>query len=468
MKFAWKIFVSTFFVVLLALSLGGTLTVYISFSRSLNAEIERIIKDNRMMMTEIAALIGNYNKSIFKNEQDALKSVLASLSDSWAADNKEYRINDEAGTTIIESTREKDFSEMKSIGTGALTYQIDKAGDSYYIHSITSMELQEQRITIENYYEITSVFAARNEQKSLFLKIFLIVGGLCAVLNYIFTCWLTGPVSELTKATKKIKNGDLSIRVSVKSSDELGVLANNFNGMADVLEEKMLELEGVARRQEDFVGSFAHEIKTPLTSIIGYADLLRSRQLDDNTIFESANYIFTEGKRLEGLSIKLLELLVEGKQEPDYNIVSLRTMVKEVLEVLQPVLQEKAIDITLDISEMMVKADKDLMKTVIMNLIDNARKAVDYKGIIKIEAHIEEENVILVIRDNGRGIPKDDLDKVVEAFYMVDKSRSRLDGGAGLGLAICTRIMRFHQGRLTFESELGYGTSAILTWKGVV
>ncbi|MDD3173498.1 MAG: HAMP domain-containing sensor histidine kinase [Herbinix sp.] len=468
MKFAWKIFIATFLIVLLALSLGGTLMVSISFSSSLRTEKERIANDNRMMMTEIATLIGNYNKTIFRNEKDALKSVLASLSDNWATDNKKFRIIDEAGTSILESTGMEKLSRMKPNGTDTLSFQIVQTGKNYYIQAITSMELREQTIWIENGNEISSVFITRSEQKERFLKIILIVGGICAVLNGIFTRWLTGPVTELTKATKRITDGNMSIRVQVKSRDELGTLASNFNGMADALQEKIQELEGSARKQEDFVGSFAHEIKTPLTSIIGYADLLRSRKLDDNMVFEAANYIFSEGKRLEGLSIKLLELLVEGKQEPDYNIIFLGVMVKEVLEVLQPAIQEKAIDITLDIPEMMVKADKDLMKTVIMNLIDNARKAVEMGGSIKLDARIEDENVILNITDNGRGIPKDDLNKITEAFYTVDKSRSRVEGGSGLGLAICTQILKFHHGKLTFESELGYGTSAILVWKGVV
>jgi signal transduction histidine kinase len=108
------------------------------------------------------------------------------------------------------------------------------------------------------------------------------------------------------------------------------------------------------------------------------------------------------------------------------------------------------------------------MKTVILNLLDNARKAVGNQGNITVTAFEQEETVVLIIKDNGIGIPKADLDKIAEPFYMVDKSRSRSEGGAGLGLAICTQIMKFHKGKLTFESEPGKGTRAILTWKGVV
>lgn len=468
MKLTWKIFFSTSILVLLALSLGGTLLLSISFSRSVEGAVEQICKDNRMMMTEIVTLIGNYNKSVYRNEEDALKSTLAALSDNWTVDNREYRVKNEMGTTLQESAGMRSLINIEQTKLDTVVYQIYKSKDKYYLQAVTKLQLKEQIITIENSNEITAIFKTRNEQQLLFLEIVLLVGGLCGIVNYIFTIWITKPVLELAKATKEISEGDMGIRVTVKSKDELGTLGNNFNDMADTLEEKMYELKEAARRQEDFVGSFVHEIKTPLTSIIGYADLLRSKKLDDETLFEAASYIFSEGKRLEGLSLKLLELLVEGKQEPNYRITALSILVDGVLDIIQPILREKSINLTIDIPRIIVKADIELMKTVILNLIDNARKAVRNKGSIAISAFQQEDTVVLIIKDNGIGIPKEDLDKITEPFYMVDKSRSRSEGGAGLGLAICTQIMKFHKGRLTFESEPGQGTRAILTWKGVV
>ena len=468
MKLTWKIFLSTFILVLLALSLGGTLLLSISFSRSIEGAVEQICKDNRMMMTEIVTLIGNYNKSVYRNEEDALKSILASLSDNWTENNREYRVRNELGTTLQESAGMRNLINIEHTKLDTVAYQIYKSRDRYYLQAVAKLQLKEQIISIENSNEITTIFKTRNEQQILFLEIVLIVGGLCAIVNYVFTILITKPVLELAKATKEISEGDMGIRVTVKSKDELGTLGNNFNDMADALEEKMQELKEAARRQEDFVGSFVHEIKTPLTSIIGYADLMRSKKLDEETLFEAANYIFSEGRRLEVLSLKLLELLVEGKQEPNYRMIALSIMVDEVLEVLQPVLREKSINLTLDIPRIIVKADIELMKTLNLNLLDNARKAVGNQGNITVTAFQQEETVVLIIKDNGIGIPKADLDKIAEPFYMVDKSRSRSEGGAGLGLAICTQIMKFHKGKLTFESEPGKGTRAILTWKGVV
>ncbi|MFT4145347.1 MAG: HAMP domain-containing protein, partial [Mobilitalea sp.] len=254
MKLTWKIFFSTFILVLLALSLGGTLLLSISFSRSIDGAVEQICKDNRMMMTEIVTLIGNYNKSVYRNEEDALKSILASLSDNWTTDRRDYRIRNEMGTTLQESAGMGIPFNIEQTKMDTVAYQIFKTEEHYYLQAVTRLQLKEQIITIENCNEITYIFKMRKEQQILLIEIVLMVGGLCAVINYIFTIWITKPVMELAKATKEISGGDMGVRVIVNSQDELGTLGNNFNDMADTLEEKIYELKEAARRQEDFVG----------------------------------------------------------------------------------------------------------------------------------------------------------------------------------------------------------------------
>ncbi len=467
MKFSVKIFMNTLLIVLLSLCAGGTIMIALSFTKAVAAEEELVQKDNRMMRAEITALVGNYNRSMYRNEQEVLNSILNILEQNWKVENKQYRIQDENGMIIAENITDVDFAHMNIVKTNQLSYKIYRDNGFYFVQAAVSLKLNGLIVTIENRNEITSIYLEREAQIKLFLKIMLFVGALGAVLNFILSCWITKPIVDLTNASKAIAEGNMKTRVKSKTNDEIGVLANHFNSMADRLEEKINELYDAARRQESFVGSFAHEIKTPLTSIIGYADLLRSRKLEEEISFEAANYIFHEGKRLESLSMKLLELMVEEKQEMEVGKVSLRQLVDGALEALSISLREKDITVLLEVEEFIIKADKDLMKSVIINVLDNARKAVDRKGIINIKGEVIGEDVVLTILDNGRGISKEDLDKITEAFYMADKSRARSEGGVGLGLAICTRIMEMHKGVMSFESELGIGTQVTLTWKGV-
>jgi signal transduction histidine kinase len=263
---------------------------------------------------------------------------------------------------------------------------------------------------------------------------------------------------RLSRATKQIADGNLSVRAKVESRDEIGELAADFNHMADNLELQFHELEDAAKRQEDFIGSFAHELKTPLTSMIGYADMLRSTEVTQEEQFQAANYIFKEGKRLEALSFKLLELMVVKHQELERKPVNMKWLAEDIKGMLQPPLQKAGITLKVKMEDAQILAEPDLLKTVLMNLLDNGRKAIQGQGTLYLLGREEEEGFAIYVRDTGRGIPEDELSRITEAFYMVDKSRAIQQGGAGLGLSICAEIVRRHEGTMEFKSVEGKGT----------
>ncbi|AFS77536.1 signal transduction histidine kinase [Gottschalkia acidurici 9a] len=467
MKFSYKIFISTLLLIMFTLSIGETIMLTVTFNNAIDSEIEHAQRENLMMRMEIATLVRNYNRAIYRNEREALDSVLETLSENWKKEKRQFRIIDKNNRVITESQGFTDFINMNNVANieEELNYKIYRDKESYYVQVNTLLKLNEKEIIIENSKNLSSVFSYRKEQQTIFLQVALVIGGIGGLINWVVVRWISKPINEMTKAMKKIMSGNLTVRVENKSTDELGTLANYFNSMTESLEKNMNDLKEAARRQEDFVGSFAHEIKTPLTSIIGYADILRSKKLDESTTFTAANYIFSEGKRLENLSIKLLELIVERKTQIKYKKISITKLIDDVLKITDRSLVEKEIKVDLDINSFYVNVDEDLMKTVLINLIDNARKAINIEGIIRIKAQKEEENIKIDIIDNGKGIPKKDLEKIKEAFYMVDKSRSRKEGGAGLGLTICTQIMKLHNGDMIYESELNKGTKVSLVWK---
>lgn len=467
MKYSWKIFISTFLLVLFALCVGETLIISISFHKSLNNEIEKTKSENLMMRMEIATLLANYNKSMYRTESEALDSVLKSLSSSWDTDKKQFLILDKKqyikNTNIIHTERIilNEIPENEKV----LTYQINKNKDSYSLFMCTRLKLAKEEIFILNSNDISKVFYERNEMLRMVFLIVFCIGVASALVNWAIVRWISKPIREMTIATQKIMEGNMDVKVSTRRKDELGILGECFNAMTESLNKSINELKDAARRQEDFVGSFAHEIKTPLTSIIGYADILRTKKLDEQTSFTAANYIFTEGKRLENLSIKLLELIVEKNTQLQKKKISISKLLKDTVEIMKKSLEEKNIALEMDVESFEVNVDMELMKTVLINLLDNARKAVADNGVFQINARKEEERVTISIQDNGRGIPKEDLEKIKEAFYMVDKSRARKEGGAGLGLSICTQIMKLHNGEILFESDLDKGTKVLLVWR---
>lgn len=252
------------------------------------------------------------------------------------------------------------------------------------------------------------------------------------------------------------------------ASDEGGTLASDFNTMSLKLLQTMDNLKETATRQEMFAGNFAHELKTPLTSMIGYADMLRSKKLTEEQQVLFANQIVQDGKRLESLSMKLMDLIVLKREDLPMRRVSSKQFFQSVYQTVLPVMQQNHIRFTVKCQYALLTIEPDLMATVCINLLDNARKAIDegQKGEISLLGRRCDDGYEILVIDNGCGMEQEELAKITEAFYMVDKSRSRKKGGAGLGLAVCSEILRLHGGLLEFVSQPGQGTCARVWLRG--
>lgn len=272
---------------------------------------------------------------------------------------------------------------------------------------------------------------------------------------------LTKPIKQLMIATNKIADGNYQERVTGKSKDEVGQLAVNFNHMADAIEEKMDMLLENAREKEDFAANLAHELKTPLTSVIGYADRIYQKELSREEQKKAAWYIRSEGMRLETLSHKLMELTVMNHKTFELKKIRADQMIYEMTEELSYVAKEKGVSVHCRADEAIVKVEYDLMKSLLLNVIDNAIKAGARDITISGEI-LSDSGYVLRIQDNGCGIPEGEIKRITEAFYMVDKSRSRKLHGAGLGLALAERIAQIHGSGLKFESDGKTGTTVTL------
>lgn len=234
------------------------------------------------------------------------------------------------------------------------------------------------------------------------------------------------------------------------------------------LEAENKNLEDAADRREEFIGSFAHELKTPLTAIIGYADMLRSMDMTPKNRFTAAGYIFSEGKRLEALSLKLMDIIVAGKQGADLKRFDAPYFIREVAAVTVPSLASDGMSLEMRWEPGEVEVEPDLFKTLMINLIDNARKASRKGQTVEFYGKSEDGGYAFYVKDYGRGMRKEDISKITEPFYMIDKSRSRSQNGAGLGLALCHRIAGIHGTELEYDSEETQGTTVRIFLKGGV
>lgn len=266
------------------------------------------------------------------------------------------------------------------------------------------------------------------------------------------------PLHELSTGAKQIARGRYDKRIVVKRRDEIGELSDNFNQMAEAVQSHTESLEEAERRRTLFMGNLTHELKTPMTAISGYAKTLLTVKLPEEDREEALSYIYEESCRLERLSKKLMNLLLlEEENVINPVAVSAKDLFHKAEEACHRSLTEDGISLECHEAGEMFYVDEDLFTEVLINLIDNARKASSTGNRIILSARAN----VIEVRDFGKGIPEEEKNKILEPFYMIDKSRSRKSGGAGLGLAITAMILKKHDCEMQIESKVGEGTRII-------
>jgi len=258
----------------------------------------------------------------------------------------------------------------------------------------------------------------------------------------------------------RIADGDYTLRSQNKSGDEIGALARDFNRMADRLVEEMQIKIREAKQKEDFTAAFAHELKTPLTSIIGYADMLNSLKLSEEECHDAYFYIYSQGKRLESLSHKLLELVSMDKNPIIFRPIPTKELEQNLRITMRPVWKQRGVRGKVEMEKAVIQGDAELLLSLLYNLMDNAVKAMDKgdESFMLMKGTCLKDFYEIKVVDNGRGIPEEEISRITEAFYMVDKSRSRKEGGAGIGMSLVALILSRHGAEWDVESSPGHGT----------
>ena len=268
----------------------------------------------------------------------------------------------------------------------------------------------------------------------------------------ISTKTLAEPLSKSIEATKKVAEGDFSVRLETKRDDETKELVDNFNRMVKQLGKTEI-------LQKDFIDNVSHEIKTPINSIQGFTKLLDDNNLSEQERKEYINIILEETNRLLKLSSNILKLAKLQHQDKAINNeeINLSEQIKKAVLLLEPKWKDKNINFSIDAKEVYFYGDEDLLFQVWTNLLDNAIKFSNANGKISVKIGIVQDKIEVSIKDNGIGMDSDELEMIYTRFYQIDKSHS--GEGSGLGLAIVKRIVEISNGEINVESEKGKGTT---------
>ena len=456
MKFLYKILLWTIIIMATAFGISGYFFVNYVFQTALEREVNQAMDDSNILQFAFETAALNVPTRYDVLQDIAVQQIGANLEISGQGSGRLLRLSDEARELLYASDGfTDDTSLLKDISENTIIWQVINQGDHYYVQTGIQVKALDRNLYLETMEDVTQVFEERAMGFTMYRRVTLVMLLASAVGMFFICTWLTKPIRLLAGATREMAAGDYSYRARQISSDELGQLTQDFNSMANVLEDTIGELQDEVRSREDFIAAFAHELKTPLTAIIGYADLLRSRKLDDEKHFMSSNYIYTEGKRLENMSFRLLDIIVTRREQIDPQPVEAQVFAKYLEDMFS---ENKGQKLQTFIEPGTVYAETNLMKTVLLNLVDNAFKASPQGGVVEVTGWNTDSGYAFQIQDYGVGIPEEELNKVTEAFYMVDKSRSRSRNGAGLGLALCVEILRLHHSLLFIDSVVGEGT----------
>lgn len=266
-------------------------------------------------------------------------------------------------------------------------------------------------------------------------------------------------VKEIIKGTRQIADGDLSAQIAVRGNDELSYIATSLNDMTGKIGQLMDREREAERTKNELITSVAHDLRTPLTSILGYMEYLTmDKKLDEATREKYIHVVFVKAKRLQKLIEDLFSFtkLNYGKIAMKIGKVDLVMLLNQLLEDFYPSFeaQQMACEFCCEESAILIDADGNLIARLFDNLINNAVKYGAEGKLIRVEAEKEQEQVVVRVINYGYVIPKEDLDKIFNKFYRVEQSRSEHTGGTGLGLAIVKNVVDMHRGKISVKSSL--------------
>ncbi len=360
------------------------------------------------------------------------------------------------------SALKNDFPKPPENGSRAETMR--KTGGRTYVIVSGKLPVPCEDCTLIYLSDTTQAMDSWNRLKNLlFLAGFalsvLFAFGLLLVLNRIFR-----PLRQVSRISKEIAGGAYGTRLPASGDDELAETARSFNHMAEEIQCQMTELKDAADKKQQFVDNFAHEIRTPLTAIYGYAEYMQKAVLSEDDRLSALQYIMSESRRLQTVASQLLELANLQNDGIRCETLKISELFEAVKRTMRGKLAGKAVKMEFDCAAGTIRADPCLMESMLINLIDNAVKACGEDARIAVRAEEEGGKTAISVRDNGKGMTPEVLSQITEPFYRGESSRNRSGGGAGLGLAICKRIAESHGAKLSFSSCPGEGTTAKVTF----
>lgn len=334
-------------------------------------------------------------------------------------------------------------------------------------------------------YPLEELNTTWGQLNRIYIFISLGISTVLAVLLSLFLSFLLRPLKILTEQVSDIRQGNYESRVRIGGRDELAGLGENINVMAETIADNINRLNEDNRKKEQLVDNLAHEMKSPLTSIYGFAEYLLKGRIEPEEALECYSFIMEESQRMKDMCYALMDLSEMRHKEIEFENFSADSFVHQMREMAyrrqSAMAGQECVEVAWDCKSVAgaeLYGNPELLGMLVWNLVSNAIHAcrqIDGENLLSqigpevtvcMEKSGEGNAFTLRIKDTGIGMPKEEIAHITEPFYRVDKGRSRERGGNGLGLALCQQIVLLHHGRMAVQSEPGDGTEVtVFLWE---
>lgn len=418
-------------IVLLLLPSGMALLVHRGFALMMQRERDRALSEEAAIARALKLEIGAGG---FEQIQATAQTVQRRYGSDRLRVQLAYHGMGVAGAVLPEGTEEL-------LKTAARATLLDGETRTLYIAHALDADLM---LLLAS--DVSPVYAFRARLGAWAAGLCAAGAALCALLTLILSGMLMRPVAALSRAARSLAAGDYGVMLPKAEKDEIGELTNAFAAMTQAVGERERALEEEAARRQRLIDALAHEIRTPLTAIIGGARLMQQANIPQKQQERLLEMMVREAQRLSDMDERLMRLVRLSHDALERVPFSLLKMAKEALSVFDGVL--------LTGDDAWVSGDRELTIELLRNLVENAQRA---GGNTPVCVQLNSDG--FAVKDTGCGMTPQQTEHAFEPFYKADKARTRKAGGAGLGLTLCAQIARLHRGSLTVETQIGKGTT---------
>lgn len=446
MSFWQKTYLCVLAVFLLTFDLGAYGLLKKSYQLNEKMDMSRGLSEYESIEKSLSYILKAYNESTGNSDYESLVSGFAA---NYYKNNIFLEVYKDSKLIYLNANQFERYREELQSDKSKTVYR--KVNDELWIFVGGKMEYMDLKLVmsrnsnyLQEYYDtLIDYFITLSIALSLVLSVILII--------LLFK--LTLPIRRLNRGVKSIALGSYDKRVKVRGNDEISELANNFNIMAESVSNNIDVIKKAGEEKETFINNLTHELKTPITAIKGYSEFLNNANCNEEEKRMAIAYIYEHISRIDLLSGKLMELLYLKNEAISLSLVDTEKLFSDIKKMENHNLITRNITLIIECLADKLYRDEPLLQMLFINLIENSIKASPNGGKIILKSYYHNETTIIEVIDYGKGIPEKYITKIIEAFYVVDKSRSKELGGIGLGLSICNQIATLHNAQINITSK---------------